>query len=46
MESSIEDGISIGPQYLESELQTSCKFSEFRLVTEDDISKYYKSHTN
>ena len=31
-----EDGISIGPQYLESELQTSCKFSEFRLVTEEN----------
>ena len=41
-----EDGISIGPQYLESELQTSCKFSEFRLVHWGQISKYYKSHTN
>ena len=38
-----EDGISIGPQYLESESQTSCKFSEFRLVTEDKLASIIKA---
>ena len=38
-----EDGISIGSQYLESELQTSCKFSEFRLVTEDKLASIIKA---
>ena len=38
-----EDGISIGPQYLESELQKSCKFSEFRLVTEDKLASIIKA---
>ena len=38
-----EDGISIGSQYLESESRTSCKFSEFRLVTEDKLASIIKA---
>ena len=38
-----EDEISIGSQYLESELQTSCMFSEFRLVTEDKLASIIKA---
>ena len=38
-----EDGISIGPQYLESELLTSCEFSEFRPVTEDKLVSIIKA---
>ena len=38
-----EDGISIGPQYLESELLTSCTFSEFRPVTEDKLASIIKT---
>ena len=38
-----EDGISIGPQYLESESQTSCRFSEFRLVSEDELASIIKA---